>query len=139
VLVQLEGPPGGVPDDYLEMGPIALISPRFSERVQDVGAGSVQLFPAVIQLSYRTTQSGYAVMNVVGRLDCFDEERSRLRRRKGALVKVETLVMAPALPFELPLFVPHLLPDLLIVSSEVADRLAGLSGCRLTPLEQWRL
>jgi hypothetical protein len=137
VPVELTGVGGDVPD-YLAMGDLALVSPRLLERVSEIWAGSVQELAALVRFPNRAVYPGFAIINVVGRVECVDLERTRIKRRGTTVARVERLAIDGSRTMELPIFVPHELPEVLIAGKRVELALAGLSGLELVPVERWQ-
>jgi hypothetical protein len=82
-----------VPLTVVNIGPMLLVSPKIETVFKKVKVSNVQFFNVDIKAS-DFELSNYKLMNIVGKCDCIDRDKSELLLRKnGDILHIEKLVL----------------------------------------------
>ncbi len=126
--------------DFFSGGLAPVVSTRFLAALGALGVDNHETYEATIEdLDGEVPASEHRVLNVIGRVASVDLERSRYSSLEGVLFKLETMRLRAGFDRDVLMFRPDEWPLVILVRDEVAEglRRAGLSGLRVTPVEQW--
>ena len=126
--------------DFFSAGLAPVVSPRFLAALDALGVDNHETYTAIIEdLEGEVSISEHRVLNFIGRVASVDLERSRYNSFEGVLFKLETMRLRGGCDSDVLMFRPDEWPLVILVRDEVAEglRQAGLTGLRLTPVDEW--
>ena len=126
--------------DYFSAGLAPVASRRFVDALVSLGVDNHETFLVSIEdIDDEIPSHGYSALNVSGRIACIDLDRSRYTTEGGAIFRVDTLRLRDDQPSDVLMFRPHEWPRVILINDVIAERLkgAGLTGVKLTPLNDW--
>lgn len=127
-----------LPDWYFA-GLAPVVSSRLLATLVALGVDNVESFPVTVENDDGPVATGFFALNVVGRVACVDLDASRFTTFEGSLFKLETMRLVKGLPPDVMMFRPHEWTLVILVRDELAEALrqSGLTGLRLTPVDDW--
>lgn len=127
-----------LPDWYFA-GVAPVVSSRLLSTLVTLGVDNVEAYPVTVENDDGPVATGFYALNVVGRVACVDLDASGYTTYEGSLFKLETMRLAKGLAPDAMLFRPHEWTLVILVRDELAEALrqSGLTGMRLTPVNDW--
>ncbi len=125
--------------DWCFAGVAPVVSSRMLAALGALGVDNLEAYAVTVERNDGAVATGSFALNVVGRVACVDLDRSEHTAFDGSLFKLETMRVAKDLTPDLVMFRPHEWTLVVLVRDELADALrrSGLTGMRLTPVDDW--
>jgi hypothetical protein len=125
--------------DWFFAGVAPVVSSRALAALAALGVDNFEAYPVSVERDDGAVTPGFHALNVVGRVACVDLDASEHTTFDGSLFKLETMRLAKSLPPDVVMFRPHEWTLVILVRDELADALrqSGLTGMRLTPVDDW--
>lgn len=122
--------------DYFELQGSPVVSRRFVDALRSVGVHNFDAYPVMIEESQRKID-GYAVLNIIGRISCVDEQNTDASKDEGQIIRIRSLAIDESRAHEQDLFRLHEKESVILISERVQGALEGFTGAIIKPAQGW--
>jgi hypothetical protein len=123
--------------DFFTVVPTTFCSQRMRDALNAAGADNIEYYPVEMQEPSGKRLDGYFAMNIIGRIECMDRERSEFTEWRKRIARIQSLSLNASAPKGVKIFRPHEYPDIILISEDVAEAIRGFPGVSLMAAEGW--
>lgn len=125
--------------DWFFAGIAPVVSSRLLAVLTSSGADNFEAFAVTAEDDHGPIATGFYALNVLGRVASIDLSRSAFTTFDGTLFKLDAMRLRPNASPDLMMYRPDEWTLVVLVRDEVAEalRASGVTGLRLTPVDNW--
>ena len=124
--------------DYFEVDGIPIVNQNFIDTIESAGVDNFQALPVDIRFD-DTTKEGHFLLNVIGRVKCFDESATDCSKFGPSVARVFSLKLIDNPAKGSNMFRAHEYQEIIFISEQVqqAIKKVGITGCEIRNADGW--
>ncbi|WP_281557734.1 DUF1629 domain-containing protein [Thalassomonas sp. RHCl1] len=141
MLVTIENSPSSLPD-YFEVSDAPIVSQAFISALSSAGADNFEAYPVLVKINGKTV-SGFFALNIIGRINALDQEKSDYVLDSSeepedlVIVRMKSMALKSELIKAFHLFRLDEYQDVIIASESVKNKISTLTGVKISPALGW--
>lgn len=135
--IEAEGLKTTLPD-YFEVQGVPVVSKKFIAVLEGASIDNFQAFPVDVRFE-NGTMSGHFILNVIGRLKCFDQPQSKLSKFGPSIARIFSLKLLKDAVFDSCIFRAREYQEVIFIQENVKTAIekANISGCEIRIADGW--
>lgn len=124
--------------DYFEVDGVPIVRKKFIDTIELAGVDNFQALPVEVRFE-NGADKGYFLLNVIGRVKCFDETKTDCTKFGPSIARIFSLKLADNPAHGAYMFRAHEYQDVIFITEQVKHEIekANITGCEIRSADGW--
>lgn len=124
--------------DYFEVDGVPVVTQKVIDTFKSAGVDNFQAFPVEVRFEDETV-SGYSLLNVIGRVKCFDMEKTDCSKFGPSIARINSLKLVDEPAYGGYMFRAHEYQEIIFITEQVKAAIeeSGITGYEIRNADGW--